>query len=179
MTTTTDTRISEAMAAAVGTELSRRISYPVSSSDIRRWALAVYFPEPPPAEYFVDPEAPEGHPAHREGGRLIAPHEFNPFAWATAETTTRGSVEGAGADRHEARAGIAGPGLKKQLNGGMKVEYGVPIRPGDIITSVTRMGPYSEREGRLGLMLFSSTEDIWTNQRGEQVKRTTNTLIRY
>lgn len=170
------------MRAAVGTELSRRVSFPVSASDIRRWAIAVYWPEPAPAEYLGDPGAPAGHPAHKPDAVMYAPHEFNAFAWAAAETTSTAdaaAVAAAGADRSEVRAGIIGPGLARQLNGGMKVEYGVLMQPGDVITAVTRMGPYSEREGRLGLMLFSATEDIWTNQRGEEVKRTTNTLIRY
>jgi hypothetical protein len=59
-----------------------------------------------------------------------------------------------------------GPGLKHQ-------------RPGDVITSITRLVSYSERASRLGLMLFTVTEDSWTNQCGELVKRTGNTLIRY
>jgi hypothetical protein len=53
------------------------------------------------------------------------------------------------------------------------------MRPGDVITSVSTIGEYSEREGRLGLMLFSTTLDSWTNQRGETVKTSSNTLIRY
>ena len=53
----------------------------------------------------------------------------------------------------ELSIGIPGPGLKYQLNGGMEVEYGVRMRPGDVITGVTRLVGYSEREGRLGLIL--------------------------
>jgi N-terminal half of MaoC dehydratase len=75
--------------------------------------------------------------------------------------------------------GIEGPHLMNQLNGGVSVDYGVPIRPGDVITSVTRLGQYSEREGSLGLMLFTPLETAWTNQRGEVVKQTRLTLIRY
>src|ERR1700747_2145064 len=82
-------------------------------------------------------------------------------------------------NRTEAMLGIKGPGLKFQLNGGMEVEYGVPMRPGDVITSVTRLKNYSERAGRLGLMLFTVSENTWTNQNDEMVKRTTQTLIRY
>lgn len=61
----------------------------------------------------------------------------------------------------------------------MSVEYGVPMRSGDVITSVRRLGEYSERSGRLGLMLFSRTEDTWSNQHGDLVKRGVMTLIRY
>ena len=82
-------------------------------------------------------------------------------------------------DNTEIALGIEGPGLKFQMNGGMVVEYGVRMRPGDVITSESSVGEYSEREGRLGLMLFSRGISTWTNQNGELVKRTTGTLIRY
>jgi hypothetical protein len=48
-----------------------------------------------------------------------------------------------------------------------------------VITSVRRLAGYSEREGRLGLMLFTVSEDVWTNQNDELVKSTKSTLIRY
>jgi N-terminal half of MaoC dehydratase len=59
------------------------------------------------------------------------------------------------------------------------VDYGARMRPGDVITSVRRLAGYSEREGRLGLMLFTTTEDTWSNERGEMVKTTRGTIIRY
>jgi hypothetical protein len=61
----------------------------------------------------------------------------------------------------------------------MDVEYGVAMRPGDVITSVSRLGGYSEHVGRLGLMLFTVFEDTWTNDRDEIVKVSNSTLIRY
>ena len=48
-----------------------------------------------------------------------------------------------------------------------------------MITSVTRLGQYREREGSLGLMLLTPMETTWTNQRDEMVKRSTLVLIRY
>jgi hypothetical protein len=82
-------------------------------------------------------------------------------------------------DMMEKTLGITGPGLKFQLNGGMEVEYGVRMHPGDVITSVRRLAEYREREGRLGLMLFTVSEDLWTNQNDELVKTARSTLIRY
>jgi hypothetical protein len=82
-------------------------------------------------------------------------------------------------NRMEVILGVQGPGLKFQLNGGLEVEYGVRMRPDDVITSVNRLAEYREREGRLGLMLFTITEDVWTNQDDDEVKRTRSTLIRY
>ena len=168
--TATDTNISPEMAAATGTEISRRVSFPVTDSDIRRWALAVYWPEEPPARFL------------RGDGPLTAPEEFNPFAWAAAEVVTHpaGTVsEQNDPDSTEKQIGIAGPGLTFMLNGGMEAEYGTPIRSGDVITGVNRLAAYTERSGRLGLMLFTVMEDTWTNQDGALVKRARTTLIRY
>lgn len=168
--TATTSNISPEMTAAIGTEISRRVSFPVTDSDIRRWALAVYWPEEPPARFL------------RGDGPLTAPHEFNPFAWASAEVTTHpaGAVaEQNDPDSTEKQIGLAGPGLKFMLNGGMEAEYGDPIRSGDVITAVNRLASYTERSGRLGLMLFTVMEDTWTNQDGALVKRGRTTLIRY
>ena len=174
-----DSNISEAMKAAVGTETSRSTSYPISESDIRKWAIAVYWPEKPPA-VFTDPEAA----AKTVHGRLVAPEEFNPFAWASAknELLLTGGLPSRmvnDPDSSERALGIEGPGLKFMLNGGMICEYGVRMGVGDVITGTNSVGEYSEREGRLGLMLFSRGVSTWVNQNGEMVKRTTSTLIRY
>lgn len=171
------TVISEAMRAAVGSELGRRVSYPVSESDIRRWALAVYWPEQPP-RLFWD----AAHAAGTRHGGIVAPEDFNPFAWMCAEVSMPRAgteVDGIDPDRTELLLGIPGPGLKFQLNGGLTVEYGERIRPGDVITSVNRLESYSERQGRLGLMLMTVTEDTWTRADGTLIKRTRTTLIRY
>jgi hypothetical protein len=170
-----DTYISNEMRAAVGRQTGRQVSYPVSESDIRRWALAVYYPQLPPREY-LDGEYAKTTP----NGGIVAPSEFNPFAWLVAEEDKPPVEIGQNnPDALEALLGIEGPGLKFQLNGGIEVEYGVPMRPGDVITSITRLGGYSERAGRLGLMLFTTRETTWTNQNGEMVKTTKGTGIRY
>jgi hypothetical protein len=156
------------MRNAVGRAFGRRTGFPVSSSDIRRWAIAVYYPEPPPEALW------------KPGEDVQAPEDFNPFAWMTAAGPSDGSDgDPNDTDNTESQLGIAGPGLKFQLNGGLEVEYGVPMRPGDVITSVSRVTNYSEREGRLGLMLFTVIEDVWTNQDGAEVRRGRITLIRY
>jgi len=170
-----ETRITEAMRSAIGRQSRRQVSFPVSESDIRKWALAVYFPDPPPRE-FIDPDCAS---SSRWGG-MVAPQEFNPFNWLAAETEEPDVVVDINdPDRTEILLGVEGPHLKFQLNGGREVEYGEFIRPGDVITSVSRLADYHEREGRLGLMLFTLSEDMWTNQRSELVKRTRSTLIRY
>ncbi|MBV9994343.1 MAG: MaoC family dehydratase N-terminal domain-containing protein [Caulobacteraceae bacterium] len=167
--------VSEAMREAVGRRLRLQVSYPVSESDIRKWALAVYYPRAPPQE-FIDPDYARG----RRWGGIVAPQEFNPFNWVCAcSEGIEPPAQADAPDRTEIMLGIEPPHLHFQLNGGLETEYGEPMRPGDVITSISRLAGYYEREGRLGRMLFTLTEDIWTNQRGEFVKRTLSTGIRY
>jgi hypothetical protein len=52
------TYISAEMLAAVGREVQRAVSYPVSESDIRRWAIAVYYPAPAPRRFWEAEAAP-------------------------------------------------------------------------------------------------------------------------
>jgi hypothetical protein len=170
-----ESNVSAAMRDVVGRQLTRRVSFPVAESDIRRWAIAVYYPAEPSREFWDEAYAK----ATRYGG-IVAPEDFNPFAWMAAEKEEPPlEIEANNPDRTELSLGIAGPGLKYQLNGGMEVDYGVRMRPGDVITSVNRLLRYSEREGRLGLMLFTTTEDTWTNADGDTVKKSRMTLIRY
>lgn len=166
-----ESAITQPMEASLGREISRSVSYPVSASDIRRWAIAAYWPEPAPARYLSPDES-----------TLVAPEDLNPFAWAALEERCNPealSVDAIDPDRTEKQLGVTGPGLRNQLNGGLSIEYGEPMRVGDTITGVRVLSKYAEREGKLGLMLFTTTADTWTNQRGELVKRTEMTLIRY
>lgn len=169
-----DSLITEEMRRAVGAELDRAVSFPISASDIRRWALAVYHPEEPPAEFWDEDVA-----VRRGFGGIVAPEEFNPFAWMTAEPSgLRPSYEPGGPSL-EAKLGLADVSTTFMLNGGLEMRYGVRMRPGDVITSVTMLSGYHERRGRLGRMLFSTTTSTWTNQGGALVKELTATLIRY
>jgi MaoC dehydratase-like protein len=165
--------ISAEMDQALGKEIRRRRSFPIDVSDIRRWAVAVYFPDPPPPVFWD-----ESHQSTIANGGIVAPEEFNPFAWMTAEGPRTEPTDGSGGP--EASLGIGLPKTSFMLNGGLSSTYtGHPMRPGDVIESVTRLKEYRERPGRLGQMLFTVTEDEWTNQRGELVRTSESTLIRY
>jgi hypothetical protein len=168
-----DSSVSAQMHEAVGRELGREVSLPIAESDIRKWAIAVYYPAQPP-RLFWDREYAEST-SHRG---IVAPEEFNPFAWLAA-TRPGPAPKGNDPDRIERTLGIPGPGLKFMLNGGLEVEYGARMRPGDVITSVSRLAGYEERDGRLGRMLFTTTEATWTNQQDDLVKRSRSALIRY
>ena len=150
---------------------SARLSPPVSESDIRKWAIAVYWPETPPRIYWdVD------YAATTRWGTIIAPADFNPFAWPIIETRPEQ------AERQRAKADMDKPRSSKGrrgMNGGQVDTYGVPMRPGDVITSRSRLRDWDERETRLGLTLFSFSETEWRNQDDALVKVRVATAIRY
>ena len=160
--------ITAEMVAKVGAEIATARSYPISASDIRRWAIAVYYPDPPPAMFW------DGGP---DGDDIVAPEEFNPFAWMAAEP--QGVQRSPAELSMEARLGLPELGLPHMLNGGIEVEYGAAMRPGDVIASVTTLDDYSERHGRLGRMLITRSRTEWRNQDDVHVKTQINTLIRY
>jgi hypothetical protein len=163
--------LTDQLRAGVGSVVDWRISYPVAESDIRRWAIAVHYPDPPPVR-FIDPDATVGG--------MTAPEEFNPFAWAVAEQMVPVVAPLLrDPDKLEKAIGLTGPGLRNQVNGGSEVSYGAPVRPGDVIRSETRLHDYSEREGRMGLMLITILEVEWTNQDGQRVRLGHDTSIRY
>jgi hypothetical protein len=142
-----------------------RTSYPISESDIRKWAIAVYWGETPPRIYW-DEEYAKGT---RWGG-IIAPEDFNPFAWTVpmVQPKPAGAVPGRAPQKGE-----------NVLNGGQVDTFGVPMRPGDVITSRSRLSHWEERQGRNGLTLYVYNETEWRNQKGELVKTRISTGIRY
>lgn len=55
------------------------------------------------------------------------------------------------------------------FDAGKDIQFGVPIRPGDVLTSVTTVHDIYEKTGRSGIMAFVVVRTVVTNQRGEQV----------
>jgi MaoC dehydratase-like protein len=175
--------INDEMRGLIGRPLETVVSFPIDRSDIRRWALAVYYPEQPPGQFWD-----EQSPAAAAWGGLVAPLDFNPFAWMVARRSGPGpevaplevdrTLVMAGATEH--LLGVKPPDLVHGLNGGIEVTYGpARMRPGDMVTDNAAISDYTERQGRLGLMLFTTTDHRWTNQRGEHVKTQRLTYIRY
>jgi hypothetical protein len=145
---------------------AERVSPPVSDSDIRKWAIAVYWPETPPPLYWDADYA-----ATTRWGTIVAPPDFNPFAWPIVEPRADKPKKKPAGDKPKRRQSV--------MNGGQVDTYGVPMRPGDIITARNRLRNWEERETRLGQTLFSYGETEWRNQNGELVKRRVSTMIRY
>ena len=79
-----DTLVTPQMREALDAWSEPSWSLPIEASDIRRWAIATYYPEQPP-RLFWDEEYAK---TTRWGG-IIAPPEFNPFAWQIDTPTGR------------------------------------------------------------------------------------------
>ena len=156
------TLVTPEMEAQQGVWSEERVAPPIEANDIRKWAIASYWPEKPP-QLFWD----EAYAAGTKYGSIIAPHDFNPFAWPIDRPPR---VEG----------GSREPG-QRGMNGGQVETYGVPMRVGDVITSRTRLqGTGRSATTSLGLTLFTYTETEWRNQNDELVKvRASQTGIRY
>lgn len=138
-------------------------SLPVGANDIRRWAMATWWPERPPPAFTDEQVAGRG-----PWGGLVAPRDFNPFAWMPDLPNSEPWLRGMGTE----------PGTRV-LNGGQRSRYFQPIRPGDVITQTSSLANAWEREGKLGTMLFLVNETRWTNARGELVRVGNRTTIYY
>lgn len=65
------------------------------------------------------------------------------------------------------------------LDGGSEYRFFAPVRVGDRITVTRRIVEMSEKQGRLGTMLFRVTEIKYANQLGEVAAIQRSTLISY
>jgi hypothetical protein len=172
------TLITDAMREIVDVVLERETSYPVAASDIRRWALAVYYPELPPPEFWD-----EDDPVTIAGGGIVAPDEFNPLAWIAKNPRPAGRKTGPGTQKvgaFEAGLGVEPPEFQALLQGEIRARYGeARMRPGDVIHSATSITEYFEREGRMGLQLYTTLSEVLTNQTGAWVKTIDTVFVRY
>jgi acyl dehydratase len=114
---------------------------------IRDYAKAIAWPDPPDPLY-VDEENAK---SNRFGG-IIAPWSFY---------TTLG--------RKGTGPRLPLPAPRVSMNGGNDYEYFQHIRPGDVITTRSKIVSVSEREGRAGMLIIAETEKTFINQKGEIV----------
>ena len=162
------TLITQALRDSLNVWSEPLVSHPVDKSDLRKWAIAVYWPETPPPIFWD-----AAYAASTRWGGIIAPPDFNPFAWPIVEARPEP------AEAPKAAADKA-PGRKlRGMNGGQVETYGVPMRPGDVITARNRLRDWEERQTRLGHTLFTYSELEWRNQHDELIKRRVSTAIRY
>ena len=177
MTTNSDGQslITDAMRAWVGSKTPPLTSPPISESDIRRAAIAINWPEVPPGVYW-DAE----HAAKSRWGGIIAPEEFNPFAWMIGRAHVGPQPDRLSDEQTslEDARNLRPPGAPPRfLFGGVDSTYHERMRPGDVITSVITATDVYERSGSIGPMIFYITEETWTKQNGEVVKTTRTTNI--
>jgi hypothetical protein len=142
-----------------------RWSPPIRDSDIRRWALAVYWPEAPPARYWDAAAA-----AASSAGGIVAPEEFNPFAWLPPMSSSSTASTSVGRQPDPAR-------VRRRVNGGCRATYGVPMRPGDQVRRRVRLHGWRTADGSRGPLLLVDYEHEWRNQRDEVVRTAIYTLI--
>jgi hypothetical protein len=161
-----ETLVTDSMRERQGVWGAQSQSYPVSESDIRRWAIAVYWPDTPP-KLFWDAE----YAATTRWGGIIAPQEFNPFAWPPERPGRRGSPGPVPGQKPKKGENI--------LNGGQTDTFFAPMRPGDVITARSRLSHWEEKQGRHGLTIFEYNETEWHNQNDELVKRRISIGVRY
>jgi N-terminal half of MaoC dehydratase len=169
--------ITDEMRAIVGVVMEEETSFPIAASDIRRWALAVHHPDVPPPQFWD-----EDHPDTIAMGGIVAPDEFNPMAWMVREPKLRptSGVPRPRVGAFEAALGVEPPPFKAVLQGQILASYGeARMRPGDVIHSASSITEYYEREGRMGLQLYTPIAERLTNQRGEWVKTITTVFVRY
>lgn len=158
--------ITERLRAAVGVWNDQGgPSFPIDRSDIRRWAIATHWPDPPPRLYWD-----EEYARSTRWGGVIAPEDFNPFAWPVVPL-----------DSGVPLCALPEPGEpgQRMLNGGVTFRFGQPMRPGDVIVGRWRVSDINEREGRFGLMLYIHFERELRNQRHELIRIRIDTVIRY
>ncbi len=146
----------------LGRPLAPDLAFPVGANDIRRWAMATWYPDEAPPEFLDEAVAARG-----PWGGLVAPRDFNPFAWTRCTPP----------DTYPWMRGMGSEPGRRGLNGGQVNRYFAPIRPGDAITSVVRLVDAYEKQGRLGAMLFLIDEARWTNQQGALVRIGQRTTI--
>jgi N-terminal half of MaoC dehydratase len=173
------TLIREDMRALIGVVMEDETSYPIAASDIRRWALAVYYPEIPPPQFWN-----EDDPVTIALGGIVAPDEFNPLAWITkVPGPERGRRRASAAPRagsFELALGVEPPEYRAVLQGEIRARYGeAQMRPGDVIRSETSITEYFEREGRMGLQLYTTVSEVLTNQDDAWVKTVDTVFVRY
>jgi hypothetical protein len=162
----TNPLVTDEMRATEGVWGEETVSFAVDVSDIRRWAQAVYWPEEPPRLYWDAEYAKTTH-----WGGIVAPEEFNPFAWPIGDWTDK---PGWGIP-----PSLTPSGGSRGMNGGVESQYFARIRPGDVIRERSRLSHWKETTTRLGPTVFIYHETEWRNQRDELVMRRMGRVLRF
>ncbi len=105
-------------------------------------------------------------------GSIVAPPGF--FGWPAKWT---GAMPISSELRDGAIATATQLGYDRILDGGIEYEFLYPIQAGDTLASLERIVDIREREGKMGRMVFLTTEITFTNQNGTLVAKARQSLI--
>lgn len=151
----------------------------IADADIRRWSIAVYWPEPPPAVFWDAALA-----GSTRWGGIVAPEDSNPFAWPVDRRgagSTAGAMDEFGLPTPTRRRD--GPATSEPSIGGMNAGredfFHARMRPGDAISSRSRLAGWEVKTTRFGPSLFATIESEWHNQHGELVRLRRQSTLRY
>jgi N-terminal half of MaoC dehydratase len=162
----------------------RTAVHPIEKGIVRRFYQAVGDVNP----LYWDEELA----AKSKYGGVIAPALFTPFAFDQPDGVPD-PIEGKGADpdyQGYGRPDTRGEGepptlppvpipLGRGLNAGPEQEfYGYP-QIGDVISAKSRYYDIYQQRGSSGLMIFTVTETVYTNQRGEVLLVSKGRSVRY
>ena len=150
---TAQSLITDSMQKAIGTE-SAALTTAIEAGAIRKFAEAIGDPNP----LYRD----EAAARHSRYGGIIAPPTF---------------LRSVAIERLEVPTD---PPLERTLDGGSEWEYFEPVRPGDKITTVTRLVDLTERTSKaIGQMLIVTCETTYTNQLDQVAAKQRTAFIRY
>ncbi|MFQ5933522.1 MAG: MaoC family dehydratase N-terminal domain-containing protein [Dehalococcoidia bacterium] len=143
--------ITDEMKKLVGVE-SEPITYEIEAGHIRQFADAIGDPNP----LYTD----EAEARKTPYGGIIAPPTFLRYCEANPLPEVKYPVS-------------------RGLDAGSDWEYYQPVYPGDRITAVRKITDFTQKEGRLGPMLFETTEVAYTNQFDEVMAKQIERGISY
>ncbi len=132
----------------------------VTKAAIRRFARAIGVDSP----LYYD----EAYAAATQWGGIVAPSTF---------FFTLGYYDDAPDTRYREDGRPTGTELdvplpvSRTVGGASSVQFGEPIRPGDVITVRKKVVDVYSKEGKSGALYFTVVETTYTNQKGEFVAR--------
>jgi len=137
----------------------------VSEVEMERYATAVAIDKPHPL--YVDTDVANKSPFEGK----IAPFHFYSVPFTKMAHHSLLAEDGLARSAKPSTGSSLNPPipLPRTMAGGTEVDYVRPIRVGEELTSQTRIADIVEKEGRQGTLVFTTTETVYRDQRGEPV----------
>lgn len=157
--------ITEKAKAVIGKETKHYLGE-ITLRDIQRYAITVGETNP----IYFDEEFARRTPYRG----IIAPPNMLPAIINWGIGPGEEELNPDGTEMREERVPLK---VKRVMGGGQELEFLVPVRPGDRFTLTTKIKDIYQREGRTGPLVFTVTENLFTNQKNEPVLRCTQTVI--